>query len=140
MSKNKRKKYFSTCFWAKQVEKIFFHLFSARRTCTLLHKLSASGLVRLAEKYFFHLFPAGFEAKSIFLPFFPHFPAIFSVFSIDFLKSNFSSKVWLFIILGVTNKLPKLLFHCFWTGLSSYWFSQLHCSKAPKKIGLRPIF
>ena len=54
------------------MEKKFFHLFSARRTCTLLHMLSASGLVRLAEKCFFHLFPAGFEAKSIFLPFFPH--------------------------------------------------------------------
>ena len=65
LPKNKWKKYFSTCFAKKQVEKIFFHLFSARRTCTLLHKLSASGLVRLAEKYFFHLFPAGFEAESI---------------------------------------------------------------------------
>ena len=74
--KKQVEKIFSTWFWAKQVEKIFFHLllrktsgnfffhlFSARRTCTLLHKLSASGLVRLAEKYFFHLFPAGFETK-----------------------------------------------------------------------------
>ena len=31
-------------FWKKK--------FSARRTCTLLHKLSASGLVRLVEKLF----------------------------------------------------------------------------------------
>ena len=30
----------------------FCLLFSVRRTCTLLHKLSASGLVRLVEKFF----------------------------------------------------------------------------------------
>ena len=42
----------------KSRKKYFFpgkNIFSGRRTCTSLHKLSASGLVRLRKKYFFQV-------------------------------------------------------------------------------------